>query len=290
MRIKRQRIIQAADWLLPPNIFRAVALYRPSALWFALTHCDVLTSNRHLHDRHAGARCFILCNGPSVKEQNILPLKEEIVFSVSNGYLHSDYGAVAPHYHCVPQITYSDTITPQVVIDWFNEMHAKLGHAELVLSHQECQLVQEHGLFQGRTVHYLCMGKHYFPNAHKARFDLAGILPRAQSAPIMALMIALAMGFKEIYLLGTDHDWFVKKEYVYAFEPGIMKDKDNAVGKNGAIESSLLDDLPMIEKLWSQYRGIRHMAERSGVKIFNATHGGILDEFPRVRLEDVVKS
>jgi len=277
-----------SDWLLPPNMFRLLTQYRFAPLCFALTHSDVLARNKQLLNRHAGKRCFILCNGPSVKQQDITVLKKEIVFSVSSGYKHPDYAAIAPRYHCVPQLTYSDKITPPVAIEWFAEMDAGIGGAELFLDSQEYALVQKHHLFPGRQPYYLCTGRRYFPHAPKTLPDMAGIIPRAQSVPITALMLALYMGFKKIYLLGTDHDWFVKKEYRYFYEPTVLKGKDTGVRVDGSLETTLWDELPAIEKMWSQYRAIKALAQSGGAAIYNASPGSMLDEFPRVRLEEVV--
>jgi len=37
--------------------------------------------------------------------------------------------------------------------------------------------------------------------------------------------------------------------------------------------------------LWRQYKALRAIATARGVRIFNATRGGLLDVFPRVELE-----
>ena len=95
-----------------------------------------------------------MCNGPSVKRQDIRPLKDEIVISVSSGYLHPDYAEIAPTYHCVPQITYN-LMTRTDVIAWFREMHERLGKATLFLNHTEAALVREENMFTGRDVRYV---------------------------------------------------------------------------------------------------------------------------------------
>lgn len=282
----RKHILNASDWLLPPAIFRLLSYYRPSALGFYLNHLDVLRANRQLHNRHAGERCFILCNGPSVKEQDIRPLRGETVFSVSNGYLHPDYQTISPKYHCVPQITYA-SLSPEKTIDWFEEMDQSIGDAEMFLDQQEWSLVQEHQLFAGRPTHFVCMGKNHF-RSNTGIPDLSGLIPRVQTVPIMVLMIALYMGFREIYLLGVDHDWFVKKEYRYFFEQGVAA-KDSTLSRDGILLTTLWDELPAVGRVWGQYRAIKRIAQAHGVKIYNATQGGMLDEFERARLEDVVK-
>src|SRR4051794_826279 len=67
---------------------------------------ELSARNIELRDLHKGQRCFILCNGPSVKRQDIAGLRNEHVFSVSSGYHHPDYSIISPVYHFVPQLTY----------------------------------------------------------------------------------------------------------------------------------------------------------------------------------------
>lgn len=280
----REHILRAKDWLLPPEIYRLLTFYNPRALAFYLTHLEVLRANRQLHNRHVGERCFILCNGPSVKEQDIRPLRGEIVFSVSNGYRHPDYQYIRPKYHCVPQITYA-TLPPEKTIEWFKEMDQSIGDAEIFLDRQEWPLIQQHNLFAGRTAHVVCMGKNYFPT-NTGIPDLAGIIPRVQTVPIMVLMIAMYIGFREIYLLGVDHDWFIKKEYKYFFE---NISNEPTLTREGVLKTTLWDELPVVTKVWAHYRAIKQISQANGVRIYNATHGGMLDEFERIRLEDVLK-
>ena len=289
MVMNRRQICNAIDWLVPPNFFRLLSYYRPSALWFAMTHHNVLHANRALLNRHHGERCFILCNGPSVKQQDIRPLRDEVVFSVSSGYLHPDYADIQPRYHCVPQLSYGK-VTPDLAVKWFREMDERLGGAELFLDQQEWPLVQERGLFPRREVRYVCMGRNYFPRAPVDIENLAGILPRVQTVPILAIMISIYMGFREIYLIGVDHDWFVKKEYIYSFEPSTLKGLDIGVGLNGELETSLWDELPAVSKVWEQYRSVKKMASLQGTNIYNATFGGMLDEFERVSLRSVLQT
>lgn len=283
----REKILKVSDWLLPPAVFRLLTHYKPSAVRFYLSHHDILRANRQLLNRHAGERCFIMCNGPSVNEQDIRPLRGEIVFSVSNGYRHPDYLHISPRYHCIPQISYN-TMPPERTIEWFKEMDSAIGDAEMILDHQEWPLIQQHRLFSSRKTHFVCMGKNYFGSGTSIP-ELTGIIPRVITVPIMVLMTAIYMGFREIYLLGVDHDWFIKKEYGYFYKD--TKPATEAwLKRHGThLQTTLLDDAPYISRIWGQYRAIKLIANANGVHILNATHGGMLDEFERVRLEDVVK-
>lgn len=251
---------------------------------------NILTSrNADLKNRHGGTRFFILCNGPSVKKQNIRPLKDELVISVSSGYLHPDYADIAPRYHCVPQITYG-LLTRKDVIAWFCEMHSRLGKATLILSATEESLVREEGLFPGRDVHYVHL-KGLFSDLPPGMIpDLTAPIPAVQSVPILALMLAMYMGGDKLYLLGTDHDHFRSGEYKYSYEPTLLKGKDIFVDEKDQLRGGWFAEFSALTVLWSQYRSVREIAHANGIEIFNATHGGELDEFPRVELDEIIEN
>jgi len=246
----------------------------------------LISRNADLKNRHRGARFFILCNGPSVKKQNICPLKDELVISVSSGYLHPDYAEIAPKYHCVPQITYG-LMTRNDVIAWFREMHHRLGKATLILSETEEPLVREEGLFPGRDVRYVELKAHFSDLPAGVIPDLTTTIPRVQSVPILALMLAMYMGGDELYLLGTDHDHFRLGEYKYFYEPTVLRGKDFSIDENGRLRSGWFEELSGLTALWFQYRSIKEIAAKNDIGIFNATYGGELDEFPRVELDSL---
>ncbi len=302
--------IKFIRWAIPPAIFNVISYYKFSAIFFNLRHYELIQANKKIQNRHKGQRCFILCNGPSVKSQNIKCLRGEIVFSVSNGHYHPDFNYIKPKYHCIPQVSffegskdlknnflspvprssYNGKHIPQKtyntyseVVKWFDEIDNSIGNAEIFLSYQEFNLVKKNNLFRGRECHFLCMGKNYFSFLNNPP-DLSGIIPSVQSVPIMSLMIAMYMGFSEIYLLGTDHDWFVKKEYSYFYGKGVTKLDPKCVMDHKDLDL-LLDELPIIEKLFYQYRRINKIAKANRIKIYNATNGGMLDEFERVNFE-----
>ena len=268
------------------NTIRGRVESKLQRMTFPLLHHARQNANRRFYKKHHGQRCFILCNGPSVLKQNLLPLRNEVVMSVSSGYLHKDYMDIGPAYHFLPSLTYG-LMTEQDFVAWFNEMDEKLGKAEVFLASTEYQLVKRHSLFAKRTVNYLhTVGQ--FEHVSSRIIDITGTVPVIGSAPIMCLIAALYMGFKEIYLLGTDHDSLITREYKYSFEPTLLKGKDPSVDNAGKIRVPLYDELKAYLVLWEQYRHVKSIAQENGICIYNASAGGILDEFPRVELEKVL--
>jgi hypothetical protein len=115
--------------------------------------------------------------------------------------------------------------------------------------------------------------------------DIASAIPGVQSVSILCLMVAMYLGCRRIYLLGVDHDHFRTGEYRYFYEPTVLRGKDANVQPDGKVVTSRHDEFQALAALWRQYRVMREIGERNGVEIFNATAGGELDEFPRVRFE-----
>ena len=243
--------------------------------------------NAGLKGIHKGKRCFILCNGPSVNRQNLLPLKDEIVFSVSSGYHHKDYSVISPRYHCVPRLIYSSCFTVDTAIAWFKEMDHGTADAELFLDAANEPLVRRYGLFGGRIINYLYTGISFSDKMSKV-IDITRIIPGPQSAPIMCLMVAMYMGFDKIYLIGTEHDSGVTGEYKYFYTPKLMRGADPNVDLNGKVKDVKVAQLA-IRNLMAQYEAIKSIADSERIGIYNATLGGALEVFPRVNLPDILR-
>lgn len=281
------------NWLLPPAVLSMIlkilnsgAVLRNRSKLISLEKQVILEKNRVYKDRHKGERCFIVCNGPSVNKQNLLPLKDEIVFFVSSGYHHNDYNIIKPRYHCTPQLTYTEVFTKEVAIEWFKEMDSKILNAEIFLSISEEPLVREYKLFLHKTVKYLSFTGQ-LDERHTGLIDITQEVPPIQSVPIMCLMIAMYMGFTRIYLLGVEHDEIRTGEYTYFYEPTVLKGTYKFVDSDGNDTVPFSTYLQVYYNLFKSYKIINNEARENGIQIFNATIGGVLDVFERVELESL---
>jgi hypothetical protein len=271
---------------LPPACIFLLNFIKKEILSFSKR--KILNKNRSIKDIHKDERCFILCNGPSVNIQNLLLLKDEIVISVSSGYLHDKYSEIKPRYHVIPNITFGK-FTHEHAIAWFREMDQHLLSDILFLGTEQYSMVKKSGLLASKNIHYIGMYGDFNDNFCIPRIDT--FISGVQSVPILAIMIAMYMGFNKIYLLGTDHDWFIKKNYSYAFAPTIAVGTDPGVKPNGNMPELLLaDELPIAAVLWNQYRALHRIAEANNIKIYNASAGGALDEFDLIDFESLMTS
>lgn len=274
-----------ASWFVPYGV-HVLRRWRKDRAALPADIARLVKANRELKDRHLGERCFILGNGPSARNIDLSKLKGETVISVSNGYLFPGYAEFAPKYHCVPQITYG-LMTEEDTVAWFNEMHEGLArNAEVFLSTNEAALVESRHLFPGRKIHYLNLGKGFDKWPAEGLPDISKAVPVVYSVPIMTLMVAMFLGFKEIALLGIDHDQFRVSTYNYAFELKVQEGKDITQNKDRTLNQGRYDEFRGLFRLWQQYRCLSTIAQIHGIRIFNSTPGGELDEFPRKNFAD----
>ena len=287
----RQVIKAGLYWGLPPGIavfgMNRLEKYRDNR---KIAEMKFLQDNLKYEDCHKGERCFILACGPSIKQQDLTLLKGEICIAVSNFYVHKDYDIIRPRYHCVPDVLggHKDVVE-EYAVKWFREMEEGTGQSVMFLSAGDKEWIERHSLFRNKEMAYLYFGGRW-DDIERTGIDLTRSVPGVQSVSVMALAVALYMGFKDIYLLGCDHDWvlhyntsvhfYVEDESILATRPGY---DEWWIQDLGATFESLVG-------LWRQYKSIQRLAIDGNIDVFNATEGGLLDVFPRVRYEDVVNS
>jgi hypothetical protein len=269
------------QYVLPPAARRALwkifiaPRYRPTAAEAAL-----LDNNRVFLGKHSGERCFILGNGPSLVETDIERLRNEATF-VMSGF--SKHPAVKhgwqPTYFCV-----LDAI----------ERHSEEEHVEKINSH--LATLRPEALFYpipfrplfdtGKLATTVKPNWVKFSPLYLTQYpdppsiDPTGTIPLLYNSGQLAILLALYMGFREIILLGMDHDWLAHRSDNRHFYP-----------KNGSVDHVHLGSLPygtMIKGsliTWEIYEHFRTVGLATGQTIINATPGGFLDVFPRVDFE-----
>ncbi len=271
-------------WILPPAIHE---LLRDGKKYVQSFRSDerikksILDENRKFKNIHRGQRCFILACGPSINKQDLKLLKGEICISMSSFYLHQDYKFIDPIYHA---LSASDQMIPEKYWTDLCESLSKNCANKIMffaLSDRETLL-----RYLWHETHFLDFTGSILEMQTNG-IDLCKPTPGPATASVMPLMIAVYMGFSEIYLLGFDHDWVTHLGITTDF---YSQDK-HVINRHYDPAKIDLDDLEpqwgMLAGLWKQYKAIRTVAYRMGIKIFNTTQGGLLDVFPRVRYESI---
>jgi len=223
----------------------------------------ILSKNADLHNIHKNKRCFILATGPSINRQNLKPLKDEICFSLSNFFVHPDFAVMRPQYHCIAP--YIHNCPEQDWQAWMKRADAHIGYATVFCGLSDYDRNQRDGLFEGRQLHFIDFSG-IWKNLAADGVDLTRPLPGPQSIPVMAIMIAIYMGIRQIYLLGCDHDWLThmhESKHFYTEGEHIISRRGHNEWEGADVET----ECHCLIKLWQQYKCLKQISDGKNVEI-----------------------
>lgn len=287
------------EWV-PPRLLRLIRqrnhYFQPKSIRKSIA------SNKVFHNIHQGERCFILATGPSISGQDLMPLSKETCISVSDFYLHPSAHEILPKYN---------VIAPN---------HAPFKFESLAKLVDDINLIYNgrNHLFSGNTNYQYSFSKYITDNPEKLENNLT--LINYQSAPSLdeynfkddslwditktpfaprtvvysAIQVAAYMGFSEIYLLGCDHDYLMRY-FNKTFDSTHFYNEEKSSCKEEEVNSEKFLDAFTLENWfqeyyfrWKQYRLMNEYLKNRGQIIYNATDGGMLDVFPRVKLHEIL--
>lgn len=114
-------------------------------------------------------------------------------------------------------------------------------------------------------------------------------MPRPRNVLIPALMAAIQMGYKEIFVTGADHSWMStisvnERNEVVSVQPHFYKDdeKEEIRQRTDYLRYPLHEIIHSFYVAFKSYHDIRRYADRHGINIYNATPGSFIDAFERV--------
>lgn len=249
---------------------------------------DILKGNKSLKDIHKNERIFILCCGPSIQQQDLTLLKDEITMAVSSFYMHKDLKIIQPNYYCNAQWARNEKLSDDVEMEYLKELHKNVGHSRYFFAAQEKELIENSHVFDSREVNYYYYDYSDYHGICRPYFyqevDLCQEIMPVHSVPVLCIQLALYMGFKEIYLLGTEHDSLLTNQYTYFYDKDkcVTGRKDVTIDENDRLVWNFSRSLADTYRLWENYKTMKRIADAGNVKIYNATAGGALDLFPRV--------
>lgn len=224
-----------------------------------------LKKYKNIHD---GERCFIICTGPSLKYEDVQLIKNEKTFSMNSISLWFNKGVWRPTYYGIQDINVYEKIKNSII----NEKDIPIFCSSYLK--KKCKDTPQWWHYFPYNGIYNSFELKFF-NKMKVKFsdDISRMVYDGYTITYSIIQIAAYMGFKEMYLLGADCNYI----------PG----KANHFIDYGHHDS---DERQMLVGNLMQYSYLyaKKYLEKRGVKIYNATRGGMLEVFPRVSLEDVL--
>jgi hypothetical protein len=271
------RINFIKKWVVPPGLWEVfVKMHSKNAPLVLPENKKLLECNKTLIGRHKDERCFILGAGSSIIEQDLKKLKGECVISVSNTFVHPDYQIFRPKYHVLPHLIYGHGhLNPtEKFVEWLREMDEKTGDAEIFLHIGDKALIEENQIFKNRALHW----NEYVPWDETCNFDIdLAKVPAIWSVSEYAITVALYLGFKEIYLIGFDHDWF-NGPLVYFFDHNTQHKLQPNLEKISFADSEF--QMRRHAYIFKKYKCLYQV--RQNIFNANANPNHYLDVFPKV--------
>lgn len=230
-----------------------------------------------LKDTHTGERCFLIGNGPSLTGEDLNLLKDEYTFGTNMVYKIFDQTEWRPSFHCVSDTIYASKLGTEL---------SEMVKAPLFTTERTYRRMRKKPI-DTTYVHTIQT------ELYKVRGNIQAYCMIKATVLSLAAEMAFHMGFSEIYLLGVDctnpHDKgghftdnYATKEVA---ETDINRIKTRMNAKTlttKQIGEHIIDRSMEVYSLLDQY------ASKHGIRIYNATRGGNLEIFPRVKLEDVL--
>lgn len=293
-----QKLRDMLRWITPHGLLelsRDVSKdYKYSNLYLKFKEPEtlaVLGKNKVLKDIHKNERCFILGTGPSIKKTDIKKLKNEKCIFVSQFYLHQDYASINPMYHIFSGMSphMNGKATYDQWLSFFKQIEDYVPtETMLFMNYLDKNIITEHGFFNNHTVHYFYYKK-TIERVLNEGIDASSVLYGAQGILVMALQLALYMGFKDIYLVGFDACFEEKTlaSHFYQKEASII----DSVGVSPEEKLSSLyrleEECNAFVRFLYELRIFKTFAHNNKRNIYNATNGGVLEVFERRKYEEL---
>lgn len=253
-----------------------------------------LRCNAALKDIAAGRPGFIIGNGSSLARQDLGPLAGQMTFVANAFWRHPLMAAFdargaawQPAFYTLVDPLYFDGSEPMQA--FFTELRARTPSARFVVPLQHLAAVRRLGLLPLERVHP-CLTRGDLSVQERALWDLTRPVHGVANVALFGILTAMYAGCRPIYLLGLDHDWLTTPgaECRHFYRGLSVENHAEVAALERGTAHSYRFNVECVLAAFRSYEVIRETARELGIEILNATDGGFLDVFPRVRYEDVI--
>lgn len=220
---------------------------------------------RQFKDAHAGERCVIIGNGPSLRNTDMSLLRDVHTFGLNRIYLMFDELGFETTFHVVVN---------RYVVEQCSDDFRKIG-APLFTTFLNRDLL---GGAANTAYLYSVVGP-WFGR------DVSSGVWEGYTVTYVAMQLAYFMGFSEVILIGVDHRFAVNgapNQLVESRGPDASHFDPRYFAKGFKWQ------LPDLDNSEIAYKLARKTFEADGRRIVDATVGGALTVFPKVTLEEAL--
>ncbi len=243
----------------PTNGYKITGLYDCSDKITEYRNEEIAT----YQNQFDGQSCFIVATGPSLRADDLELLRRNKCLSFSVNTIYKIYGQTKWR----PDFYVADDYR---AIEKYREVTEKVAQRAVFIGDTK-QLTEQEKQCKDIYWHHI-QHESYTDRFPKFSEDYARKCYLGYTVVYSCIQLAVYMGFREIYLLGTDCNYVMGSKNNY-FWPSEEKDVFNHE----------------MDKIFLGYQAAKKYADSHGIKIWNATRGGKLEIFERVSLEEVFR-
>jgi hypothetical protein len=257
---------------------------------------QLITENLQFKNSHEKQRCFILGNGPSLKNENLLLLQGECVFTVNQIARHEDFESINPTYHFWADPSFfqdNDTKEDEELISTMKNTNLGENKPICFFPVEQLDFIRKHNIEKDIKVCFFKSGL-IFHDSFKKAIDYTKFVPGFGTVVQWCITMAVYMGFREIYLLGCDNTGLM-----CTFNSALKRNNNEYYGyeitENEQRRMEKLLDVNKLEayvqsylNTLKDYRRLYLYCARLGIKLINCSSETVIDSIPRKSLSEVL--
>jgi hypothetical protein len=228
---------------------------------------------------HKGERCFILGNGPSLNKQNLALISNEVSFVTNSFVLHKDFCEIAPNYYCISDYrAFADNKESHTLRSIGKYLNFEGSRLFLFVPNRAWFSLCFKSIIKSNVFYLNFQTNRKIWEDGNFSIDIQKGVKWGHTVILdFCLPIAFYMGCDEIYLLGCDMNFSDDKS-----DNHFYKEIDTSNVKRDKNEWELWYKIVL-----RSYEVAKTVFEDNNRIIYNATHGGKLEVFPRVDFESL---
>lgn len=217
---------------------------------------------------HQNERCFVIATGPSLKLEDLKKLKNEYTIGVNSIFKMYEHLDWVPTYYAMIDPTLTENIINNNNVEFDKYAKDKCFFNSLNRKIVDC----DKALFF--DVNWLDHIYNYGSKKFKYNQEIMYGIYDCYSITQMCVLIAIYMGFNEIYLIGADNNYLGDKQHFASY------DGEDKIEYEFALSMQKAND--------SGYEFVKKIANNNSVNIYNATRGGNIKCFERVNIDNIL--
>ena len=222
--------------------------------------------------QYDGKRCWIIGNGPSLKADDLDLIAGEYSFAANRIYYIFEKTGWRPSFYMCQDPRAIENVL-QDTISEKEELNSSTIFVSKVLSKRANEF------FHNSISYRLC--KSDDPRDINISLNVPVYFVEGLSVTYSMIQMAMYMGFKEICLLGVDHNQNTANA---------KNMNDLHFDKRYKIDIKDYPSVTEYEYLTNCFNKANQECKRRGIRIYNATRGGVLEAFERKSVEEILES